>query len=101
MEDMLRVDPETEHEQVERLKAFKGSATRSSPSAGWRSCAAPPRGSENLLPFIRQALKDRVLDGRGLRRDARRVRRVPAGHLGAGPQTLNHPQRGLTLNLPP
>ena len=33
-------------------------ATRSWSSAGSRSCARPPRGTDNLLPFIREALRD-------------------------------------------
>ena len=89
IEDILRVDPATENAQVERLKAFK---ERARPGAGRApaggAARAPPAGTENLLPFIRQALRDRVLDGRGLRRDARRLRRVPAGHLGEPSTTL-------------
>ncbi|MGN6166823.1 MAG: acyl-CoA mutase large subunit family protein, partial [Solirubrobacteraceae bacterium] len=57
--DILRVDPESESAQVERLKAFK--ADRDEPSVQRRleqirECA---RGSGNLLPVLRQALRDR------------------------------------------
>jgi methylmalonyl-CoA mutase N-terminal domain/subunit len=57
--DLLRVDPESEREQLERLKAFK--ATRDQPLAQRRldELRETARGEENLLPSIRQALKDR------------------------------------------
>jgi methylmalonyl-CoA mutase N-terminal domain/subunit len=57
--DLLRVDPQSEREQVERLKRFK--ANRDQPLVEkrldeLRDCA---RGGANLLPSIRQALRDR------------------------------------------
>ena len=57
--DILRVDPESERAQVQRLKSFK--ADRDQPLVQRRleeirDCA---RGSENLLPVLRQALRDR------------------------------------------
>ncbi len=57
--ELLRVDPQSEREQVERLKAFK--ANRDQELAGRRleELREVARGSENLLPAIRQALKDR------------------------------------------
>ena len=59
VEDILRVDPESEREQVERLKAFKAEPRPGAgrPS-GSRSCSEAARGDENLLPPIRAALKD-------------------------------------------
>src|ERR1700728_2712547 len=57
--DLLRVDPESEREQLARLAAFK--ATRDSALVEQRleELRGVARGSENLLPAIRQALKDR------------------------------------------
>jgi methylmalonyl-CoA mutase N-terminal domain/subunit len=57
--DLLRVDPESEREQVERLTAFK--ANRDQPLAEQRleELREVARGEANLLPAIRQALKDR------------------------------------------
>jgi methylmalonyl-CoA mutase, N-terminal domain len=56
--DTLRVDPESERYQVERLQAFKadrdlGLVRRRLEEV--RECA---RGTDNLLPVLRQALKD-------------------------------------------
>ncbi len=76
--DILRVDPESEREQVERLKAFKAdrdAAARRAPPGGdprgrtrdREPAAGAPPGAQGPL-----------LDRRGLRRDARRVRRLPA-----------------------
>ena len=57
--DILRVDPESEREQVGRLEAFK--ADRDSEVVGRRleEIREAARGSDNLLPPLRQALKDR------------------------------------------
>ncbi len=61
--DLLRVDPESERHQVERLKQFKADrdqelvATR---LEAVRNCA---RGTDNLLPVLRQALGDRCSMG--------------------------------------
>ena len=63
IEDILRVDPETEQAQVDRLKAFK--ADRDSELADRRleELREAARGTDNLLPYIRQALKDRASMG--------------------------------------
>ena len=64
MPDILKVDQASEDEQVERLKAFKADRDRRSSTAVSRSCARPRRaGTENLLPRIREALKDRASIG--------------------------------------
>jgi methylmalonyl-CoA mutase, N-terminal domain len=57
--DILRVDPESEREQVGRLEAFK--ADRDSELVGRRleQIREAARGSDNLLPPLREALKDR------------------------------------------
>ena len=58
--DLLRVDPESEREQLQRLAAFK--ANRDQELVGRRldELRETARGSDNLLPAIRQALKDRA-----------------------------------------
>jgi methylmalonyl-CoA mutase, N-terminal domain len=57
--ELLRVDPESERQQVERLTRFK--AERDQPLVHQRleELREAARGSENLLPSIRQALRDR------------------------------------------
>jgi methylmalonyl-CoA mutase N-terminal domain/subunit len=61
--DLLRVDPESEREQLDRLKAFKADRDQSVVASrldAVRDCA---RGSDNLLPVLRLALKDRCSMG--------------------------------------
>jgi methylmalonyl-CoA mutase N-terminal domain/subunit len=57
--DLLRVDPESEREQVGRLKAFKESRDQELVQRRLEELRERARGEENLLPAIRQALKDR------------------------------------------
>ncbi len=57
--DLLRVDPESEREQVGRLKAFKANRDQQLVERRLEELRETARGSENLLPSIRQALKDR------------------------------------------
>src|SRR6202167_3466871 len=58
--DLLRVDPESEREQVGRLKAFKADRDHALVEQRLEELRDIARGSENLLPAIRQALKDRA-----------------------------------------
>jgi methylmalonyl-CoA mutase N-terminal domain/subunit len=58
--DLLRVDPESEREQVQRLKEFKAARDQDLVQTRLEELRAVARGSENLLPAIRQALKDRA-----------------------------------------
>jgi methylmalonyl-CoA mutase N-terminal domain/subunit len=61
--DLLRVDPETERAQVARLKAFKedrDAALIEQRLDEIRTCA---RGTDNMLPVLREALKDRCSIG--------------------------------------
>src|SRR5947209_8512856 len=58
--DLLRVDPESERLQVERLRAFKANRDQALVDRRLEELRALARGSENLLPAIRQALKDRA-----------------------------------------
>jgi methylmalonyl-CoA mutase, N-terminal domain len=57
--DLLRVDPQAEREQVERLRAFKADREHELVERRLQELRETARGSENLLPAIRQALKDR------------------------------------------
>jgi methylmalonyl-CoA mutase N-terminal domain/subunit len=57
--DLLRVDPESEREQVARLTAFKADRDQQLVQTRLEQLREVARGSENLLPAIRQALKDR------------------------------------------
>jgi methylmalonyl-CoA mutase N-terminal domain/subunit len=63
VEETLRVDPEGERAQVERLRAFR--AARDEPRAQERleAVRAAARGTENLLPVLREALRDRCTVG--------------------------------------
>src|SRR5579875_3772642 len=61
--DILRVDPAAEREQVARLKAFKESREQELVQRRLEELRAVARGEENLLPAIRQALKDRCTLG--------------------------------------
>ncbi len=61
--DLLRVDPESEREQVERLTAFKAGRDQELVALRLEELREVARGEENLLPAIRQALKDRASIG--------------------------------------
>ena len=58
MEDILRVDPDAERAQLERLTAFKAGRDQALAERRLEELRAACRGDENLLPPIRQALKD-------------------------------------------
>ena len=59
MPDLLRVDPESEREQVSRLAAFKADRDQELVARRLEELREVARGKQNLLPAIRQALKDR------------------------------------------
>ena len=61
--DTLRVDPESEREQLDRLKAFKANRDREFVQRRLEEIRQAARGTENLLPVLRQALKDRASMG--------------------------------------
>jgi methylmalonyl-CoA mutase N-terminal domain/subunit len=61
--DLLRVDPESEREQVGRLRAFKGNRDQQLVQKRLEELRETARGEANLLPSIRQALKDRCSMG--------------------------------------
>jgi methylmalonyl-CoA mutase, N-terminal domain len=58
IEDILRVDPAVERGQVERLKAFKSNRDQELAARRLEEIREAARGTDNLLPVIRQALKD-------------------------------------------
>jgi methylmalonyl-CoA mutase N-terminal domain/subunit len=57
--ELLRVDPESERLQLERLKRFKAERDQALVARRLDELRGVARGTENLLPAIRQALKDR------------------------------------------
>jgi methylmalonyl-CoA mutase, N-terminal domain len=61
--DLLRVDPESERVQLERLAAFKADRDVQLVERRLEELRAAARGSDNLLPPIREALRDRCSMG--------------------------------------
>jgi methylmalonyl-CoA mutase N-terminal domain/subunit len=57
--DLLRVDPESERLQLERLRRFKAARDERLVERRLEELREVARGSDNLLPPIRHALKDR------------------------------------------
>jgi methylmalonyl-CoA mutase N-terminal domain/subunit len=69
--EILRVDPKSEHEQVERLKEFKANRDQDAVRARLEELRATARGEGNLLHPIREALEARASIGEvcGVMRD--------------------------------
>ncbi|MCP9490240.1 MAG: methylmalonyl-CoA mutase family protein [Solirubrobacteraceae bacterium MAG38_C4-C5] len=63
IDDVLRVDPESEREQVERLKAFKADRDAEQVEARLGEIRRCAEGSDNLLYPIKDALRDRCSVG--------------------------------------
>src|SRR5437764_4194509 len=61
--DILRVDPESERQQLERLKAFKADRDQQLVDTLLDEVRQTARGTDNLLPVLRRALKDRCSMG--------------------------------------
>ncbi|HWT92036.1 MAG TPA: methylmalonyl-CoA mutase family protein [Solirubrobacteraceae bacterium] len=57
--DTLKVDPATEQGQVDRLKEFKANRDQELVKQRLDEIRAASQGTDNLLPVLRQALKDR------------------------------------------
>ncbi len=60
---LLRVDPASEGLQLERLKAFKENRDHALVEQRLEELRGAARGTDNLLPFIKQALKDKASMG--------------------------------------
>jgi methylmalonyl-CoA mutase N-terminal domain/subunit len=58
--EVLRVDPESEREQVERLKAFKADRDQATVDKRLEELRSACGGDDNLLGPLRAALKDRA-----------------------------------------
>ena len=63
IEDILRVDPESEREQLERLAAFKADRDHELVARRLDELRDAARGTDNLVEHIRIALKDRCSMG--------------------------------------
>lgn len=61
--DTLRVDPESEKQQVARLKAFKEDRDQQLVEQRLGEVRKAAEGTDNLLPVLRDALKDRCSMG--------------------------------------
>ncbi len=61
--DLLRVDPESEREQLDRLVAFKADRDQQLVARRLEQLREAAQGEANLLPPIRAALKDRCSFG--------------------------------------
>ncbi len=61
--DLLRVDPESENQQVSRLKEFKANRDQAKVNERLEQLRTAARGSDNLLPYIKEALRDRASMG--------------------------------------
>jgi methylmalonyl-CoA mutase, N-terminal domain len=61
--DILKVDQASEDAQVERLAAFKADRDSEAVERRLEEIRAAARGSENLLPVLREALRDRCTLG--------------------------------------
>ena len=58
VEEILSVDPQSERDQLERLKAFKQNRDQELTERRLTELKQAAEGTDNLLPPIRQALKD-------------------------------------------
>jgi methylmalonyl-CoA mutase, N-terminal domain len=61
--DLLRVDPASEQAQLDRLKAFKENRDKALVEQRLEELRGAARGTDNLVPFIREALRDKASMG--------------------------------------
>src|SRR5947209_5283580 len=61
--DILRVDPESERQQVTRLQAFKEDRDQEQVQRRLENIRECARGTDNMLPVLREALRDRCSIG--------------------------------------
>jgi methylmalonyl-CoA mutase N-terminal domain/subunit len=57
IEDILRVDPESERQQVERLRRFKAARDAAAVERRLEAVREAARGTGNMMPVLREALK--------------------------------------------
>ena len=63
VEDTLRVDPASEQAQVARLAEIKGGRDPDAVERHLAAIRAAAQGTDNLLPVLREALRDRCSVG--------------------------------------
>jgi methylmalonyl-CoA mutase N-terminal domain/subunit len=63
MTEILRVDPESERAQVARLRAFKQARDQALAGRRLQEIRDAARGTLNMFPVLRQALRDRCSVG--------------------------------------
>jgi methylmalonyl-CoA mutase N-terminal domain/subunit len=63
IEDLLRVDPATERAQVQRLQQFKADRDQELVAQRLEDIRQAARGTDNLLPYLKDALRDRCSMG--------------------------------------
>jgi len=63
IEDLLRVEPQTEIDQVERLKKFKADRDQERVQQRLQALRDAAAGTDNLIPYIKDALRDRASMG--------------------------------------
>ena len=80
VEETLRVDPASERAQVERLQDIKSGRDPDAVERHLQAIRAAAEGTENLLPVLREALRDRCSVGEvcGAMRDVFGTYRPPA-----------------------
>ena len=78
VEDILRVDPESERDQLERLKAFKADRDHDLVAARLEQVRVAARGNGQPRRSHPRRAEGPLLDGRGVRGDGRRFRQVQA-----------------------
>jgi len=61
--DLLRVDPDSERAQLERLTAFKDDRDAAEVERRLEALRGAAGGTDNLMPFIKDALRDRCSMG--------------------------------------
>ena len=61
--ETLRVDPESEHQQLDRLKKFKADRDQELVGKRLEEIREAARGTDNLLPVLHDALRDRCSIG--------------------------------------
>ena len=94
--EILRVDPESERQQLERLRRSRPTATQEAVAGrASTSCATPAGGTDNLLHPMRAALKERASLGEvcGVMREEFGEYSEVSASLSAQPDARRRPRR--------